>query len=385
LKPPPADAGGVLAMQALHNIWFSAGRHRLTDLADAAGSALLEEARRALAEHETQTDTLPPTPSLAPLADDDIARQVWPFVLQNFASMVWTDNVILPLLDSTPGIRLYAEAPRITIFSTGPVGADRVATSMDFRRDDLRGLAIDSSKGALLADKKLQFSALQAALEHETIAELTTMATGAASGVRSTSSMLAGKRLATFVRNDQLPPADRDTAVEIAAALDAGRLVVAPAADGQIADAWWEVLPDTGDTRAIAEGGLRGAGTPPINPKDLFVIKHKIQQNPWGGQNTIDLRPKKEIFQESYDARMARLQKAATEKAAEFNKNKLAQPQQAPARGGGSEYGVLVAAISVVGKIALNVLSYYLVLKLFEQVELVVSWLADGGFSAAWP
>ena len=382
LRPVERDEGGALAMQALHNIWFSAGRHRINDLAEAARTALLDEAARAIAEDDIQAGITERSQLPAP-PDDDLARQIWPFVLQNFASIVWTDNIILPLLDNTPGVRLYAEAPRITIFSTGPAGAGTVASSIDFRRDEVRGIAIDSSKSALLADKKVQFAALQAALEHETLAELTVMATGEATGVRSTSSMLAGRRIAAFARSAAVPSADRDMSIEIDAALRDGRIIVAAAGDEPAAHAWWEVLPGTGNVRPIAESGLRGSRTPPIDRNNPFLIKRKIQQNPWGGQKVHDLRSKEEIREELYKLRRAEAEEKATAEAANY-KNSLAQPQQAQGRGGGSEYAVLVT-IGTVVHVALKVLSYFLLMKLFEQIELVVSWLADGALKAAWP
>lgn len=389
LKPVARDESGALAMQALHNVWFSAGSHRLSDFAEATRLALLDEAAKALAEHDSQNGAMTASEreTLALPSDDDAGKQVWPFVLQNFSSMIWTDNVILPLLDRTPGIRLYAESPRITIFSTGPVGGGSDAVSMDLRRDDLRGIAIDSSKAALVADGKLRFAALQGALEHETMAELTSMATGSAVGVRSTSGMLAGRQLTALGTRGPVRAADRDTTVELAAALDLGRIVVTAAGEAPVPHAWWEILPDTGDVRSVADSGLLGSRTPPLDRNNPFRINKKLQQNPFGGQKTWDARSPEERLLEQrrkiYEAKRAEAEEKAFAEAAKY-RNSLAQPQQAQARGGGSEYAVLLT-IGTVAKIALHVLSYFLLMKLFEQIELLASWLADGGFQAAWP
>jgi transglutaminase-like putative cysteine protease len=385
LRPLARDGKGALAMQALHNIWFSAGGHRLTDFADATGMALLDEATKVLAEHDSQNGVTNggANNTATLLAGDDFARQVWPLVLQNFATMIWTDHIVLPLLNNTPGVRLYAEAPRITIFTAAPVGEGLSAMFMDLRRDDLRGIAVDSSKTLLLADKKLRFGALQAALEHETMAEVTRMATGSFAGVRSTSSLLAGKPLAALDPGALVEAPSVDAAVEVGAAIVAGRTVVASSADLAQTHAWWEILPDSGDTRAIAEWGLRGSGTPPIDRNNPFLIKKKMQQNPWGGQKEWDVRSEREIWQEEYDARMAKLEQKAQAQAAEY-RNSLAKPQQTQTRGGGVEYAVLLT-IGALAKIAVDVLAFFTLVKLFEQIELFVYWIAAGGFQAEWP
>jgi hypothetical protein len=254
---------------------------------------------------------------------------------------------------------------------------------VDLRRDDLRGVALDPSKAAVLADLKLRFGLLQGALEHESLADFTLAATGASAGVRSTSSLLAGKQLAAFTPESSLPAIKDDATAALRASLTAGWVVVTAPGGVPGTHAWWEVMPESGDTRAIAAVGLPGAGTPPLDRNNPFLIKRKMQQNPFGGQKTWDARSESEIRREIYEARRADAERKAAAEAAKY-RNNLAQPQQTQARGGGSEYAVLVV-LGALGKIALNVLSYVVLEKSFEEIELLVSWLADGGFNAGWP
>ncbi|HET6578369.1 MAG TPA: transglutaminase domain-containing protein, partial [Gemmatimonadales bacterium] len=159
LRPVAHDESGALAQQAVHNLWLSAGRHRLVDFANAASSLILEAAARTAAEHDREargdgvTDT-------TPQPQETLPREAWPFVLQNFGFMIWTDHLILPLLNDTPGIRLYADGPRISIFTMAPVAEGKFASLVDLRRDRLRGIAIDAAKASLVADMRLRFGLL---------------------------------------------------------------------------------------------------------------------------------------------------------------------------------------------------------------------------------
>ena len=141
----------------------------------------------------------------------------------------------------------------------------------------------------------------------------------------------------------------------MSAALTAGRIVVAAASEASGARAWWEVIPQTGELDAIADLGLRGSGTPPLDRNNPFVIKKKMQQNPFGGQKSWNAQPAEEIREKRYLARQAKAQAKADVEAAEY-RNRLAQPKQAEARGGGSEYAVLLV-IGAVAKIGVSVMS----------------------------
>jgi transglutaminase-like putative cysteine protease len=384
LRDVARDENGALAPRAIHNIWLSAGGHRLIDYADAARTLIVEEAAKALAEHDRQNagDTVTDWPPGQP-EEEAFPRQAWPFVLQNFGFMIWTDHLILPLLNDTPGVRLYPDGPRINIFTMGPVGEGKVASVVDLRRDDLRGVAIDATEAALVADMKMRFGVLQGALEHEAMAEFTAVVTGGSAGVWSTSGLLAGKRLAVFAPGAVLSASQDDATAGISAALAAGRIVVAAPNELPATQAWWEVVPETGETRAVAGLGLRGAGTPPLDRNNPFLIKRKMQQNPWGGQKSWDARTEREIRQEIYETRRAAAEEKAAAEAAKY-RNNLAPPQQGEARGGGSEYAVLLT-IGTLGKIAFHAISIVMLTKLFEEIELLCSWLAEGGFQAGWP
>lgn len=129
--------------------------------------------------------------------------------------------------------------------------------------------------------------------------------------------------------------------------------------------------------------GLHGAGTPPYPRNDPFHIRRKLQQNPWGGQKTWDVRSQRELRQEMYNARRAAAEEKAAAEAAKY-RNSLAQPQQGEARGGGSEYAVLVT-LGALAKIALQEISFMVLKRLLAETELLVAWLSEGGFHASWP
>jgi transglutaminase superfamily protein len=331
LKPLRSDAGGPVALRAQHNVWLSAGPHDLKAYADA-----LQDLAIASMDFEAGE----------PPAEDDFGAAAWPTALQNFTWMVWTDNTVIPGLNDTPGARVYADRPRIAIFSSGPDVDDGFQMQIDLRRDDLRALASAPGMAGVLAGKKLWFALLQGALEHEAIAEALAALGADPRGVETTSSRLAADGVVVLAPGSSPAaaprPPDPETGARLASALGGGALVVAPLSGLWAGGAWWEIAPGSGDARAVGDLGLHASrGGIPGNNNPLRHIKGP-QQNPQGGQKVFH---SPEAAKEARDAaQRARNEKKIADNVKKYNesRNNMAK---AAGRRGGSEYAVLLLGI----------------------------------------
>jgi transglutaminase-like putative cysteine protease len=250
LRPLARNAQGLIAAQTLHNIWFSAGKHNLAayvgamkTLVDAVGSADQE----------------------LPAQDLGFGQQVWPMALGDFAWLAWSDHVLLPSINDTPGLRFYADAPRIFMFSVAPEAnaADGAMVSeTDLRRDVIRGVSQSSSGKSAVIEHKLHFGILEGALEHELGAE-NAAATGSTPATFVSTSSLLGPSGAVAVRPGDGAVAlvkDRDAAAKISAALTQGDvIVIARNAMSGGPQGWWQIAHEGGDASAVLGGDLNGS------------------------------------------------------------------------------------------------------------------------------
>jgi hypothetical protein len=303
---------------------------------------------------------------------------IWPTALQNFTWMIWTDHVVIPMLNDTNGVRLFADGPRIAIFTDAPAANDRVVGISDLRRDDLRGLAADASKQLVLAEKKLRYGLLQGALEQEALAELAMLESGDASGVDSTSQRIAGDRLMVLTAVDA--SADRlgveESAIRLRSALVAGNTVVASASGLEKRGAWWEIVADTGDTRSTGELGLHWGTVQKGNGP-------RVQGGTGGVSYTKEKAEEiaKAQRKAKHEAKMAEIIKANRENPGRaMPKNNNLGPNQGG--GGGMEYAILVV-VATIESIAFTILSQMLIERIYSETELLIDWLAAGGFREA--
>lgn len=250
LRALDRDDKGPASPRTVHNLWITAGRHDLSGLARSA---------RLLAS------SLSGPPAAADRSSAPKLREIFrPFAIQNASAMAMSDEFVVGALNDVPGVRFYADSPRITIFSIlTPPGAEPLqpAVAVDLRRDRLRGLARDESKVKAVAERRVWFGALQGAVEHEALLPWAGASGGQA--IESTSSRV-GRGAVTA-----LGPADaaalpqrlkgRD-ALEMAASALQGkhRLVVPSEPPTDAVAAWWDVGPD-GTTRAVLGPDLNGA------------------------------------------------------------------------------------------------------------------------------
>jgi hypothetical protein len=287
---------------------------------------------------------------------------------------------VIPLLNDRPGIRLYADGPRIAVFTTAPESGGRTTALADLRRDDLRGLIETAADGVALAEKKLWFGLLQGALEHEAMTEYVGVAGGDVSHVTSTTSAFSEDGVIVLTRDSvpQMPAiTDPESRARLQLALDNGHIIGGSKA-GLEAGFWWEVATGSGDTRAVAALGLHGVAGRNLPPPQ---IKNAGKGGTFGTPEYV-----KELKKAENDAWKA---KKEAEAIAEYQKglgknpggspNALGPPKRG---GGGGELGEYVAALaaSVLYAVAYHILSNMLLEKLISEIELLVDWLKAGGF-----
>jgi len=248
------DDAGPFAMQAVHNVWFSAGRHQLANYADAIGD-FIGKAVAGMVNDQTRR----PNDDGSELPRGSLAEQLWPMALNTASWMVWTDHAVLPRLNDAPDVRLYVDGPRIAILTAAPSEGGTNTVISDLRRDQLRGLAVDTPRGLVLAEKKLWFGIAEGALEREALAAAAEWNGGDPSRIESTSSHGSDRGL-LVIHPDAAPPGTAPAAAAaLATALRAGRLVVVPDGGLEGDGAWWEIVDGSGDARAVALG-LHGGG-----------------------------------------------------------------------------------------------------------------------------
>lgn len=303
---------GPFSMQALHNVWFSAGKHNLANFSQGlqyvAASAVLELTKSATPDGEAADLGALTSGTAEP--ETRFPESLFPFALQNLAWMVWTDHVVIPALNDATGLKLYADSPRIAIFTAAPTSEDGLEVVSDFRRDELRGVATDSTQRRALAEKKLWFGLLQGSLEQEGLTEFIAGGGGDPASVQTTSSSLSADGVVVLVGRDalsSLPPSPHpESKARLSSALRAGNVVVAPLAGLDHRYAWWEIVDGTGDTRPVAELGLN-AGRGGFRPPNPLKTRITPQTNSFGGPRAYEIDPKTYASVRS-DAQRARTQ-----------------------------------------------------------------------------
>lgn len=247
------DAHGPFAAQTIHNIWISGGPHDLASFARAM-QIVTYNGSPAANSAAGKTDSAAPA---------DPLLQLWLVAMKNLACLLPTDHWFLPALNDMPSARFYLDSPRILVFSLSARkdGADhlRLESEIDWRRDQVRGVARDPAASPDVARRKIWYGLLEGALEHEIAAEEIGSGNGLTdTRVASTSASLGHDGL-TILR-----PADAgsewtslahnpETAARLSAALKSGDTLVIPKSvlTGDGPAAWWALSPSGADTRAV--------------------------------------------------------------------------------------------------------------------------------------
>jgi transglutaminase-like putative cysteine protease len=359
---------GPFALQALHNVWFSTGRHNLADFAVATLELTLDAARQSI-----QNTAANDSSGLAE-EDQDLRQSLWPFALQNFSWMVWSDHILIPVLNDDPSVCLYPDGVRIALFSSGPAANDHISIVSDLRRDNLRGITNDDVKRGIIAEKKLRFGLLEGALEQEALAEAAIVLSGDVSGVDSTSNALSGQALRVVTAADATDVEHADLPSGVVTSLRAGRVIVTAARALPKHAAWWEIDRGTGDARPTGDLGL--------NMGTLMKWKGGIQGGKGGVVYTKEAADGIKKAQETgevakrYDVIKAK-NAADPTRAMPKGGNALGRPSGG---GGGMEYAVTLA-VAVVHAIVFHYLSQMLLAKISSETDKAVEWFKAGGFS----
>ena len=168
-----------------------------------------------------------------------------------------------PLSGSLPGCVCYTDGPRIAIFTSAPVGDERLATISDLRRDDLRGLVAEYRRNPEFWRKENCGSAccrVRSSTKHWPRSPPSPAPTpegwrprAAACRRRGSSCLLRGIRFHLFAQ-----PPHPVVSARLSGLLTDGHVVVVSVAGLDRGHAWWEIVPGSGDTRAVSPLGLHG-------------------------------------------------------------------------------------------------------------------------------
>jgi hypothetical protein len=244
----PRNTNGLLATQTTYNLCFSAGDHNLI---------AFSEALSAIAHGFSPAASGASPPPLT------AQQSLWPVAMRDLAWTVFSDHVIVPAVDATPGLRFYPDTPRVFIFADSPNAAGTgMVLESDLRADTLRGVARDPKDADAVGARKRWFGVLEGAMEHELIARQS--GDPARATVTSTSSLLGsdGAIVASGDSHGDAVAATPETASRIATALATGDTLVIPRAVLRGGPSgWWQIATATGDTRAVLGDDLNGSSS----------------------------------------------------------------------------------------------------------------------------
>ncbi|MBD5605081.1 MAG: hypothetical protein IAI48_08330 [Candidatus Eremiobacteraeota bacterium] len=254
LAPMRVDAQGPLAAQSVFEVCVTAGRHDIRSYYNGIATFLKTFAPFADA-------TPAPDASASPDDRPDFFTTMWPFSLRNFAVAMISDERVVPALDDRPGVRFYADSPRIVVFEAGidPASGDAVL-STDLRRDPLRAIAKDANDATATSEGTLDYGIMEGAVETE-LAEPPLSQRVAGDSFGSTSELLGADGVAVLRPGADLGAVEEpETAARLRTALQRGATLVVPRhVLGGGPSGWWELASDASSVRAVFDD-LGGAG-----------------------------------------------------------------------------------------------------------------------------
>jgi Transglutaminase-like superfamily len=243
LKDLARNADGLIAPQTLYNMWFSAGKHDLLAYANSEQALL--------------NGTIPSKNPNAPT----FGEQVWPFGIRDLSWFIASDHMLVPAINDTPGLRFYADSPRIFVWNFGPDPSGKSSAmymESDLRRDSLRAVAKDPAPSQVIAQHKVYFGALEGALEHEMSVP---PQADASQPFVSTSSLADSGDVIALTPGAPVKATDPETQARIDIALgNLDALIVPKQVMAGGVSGWWQIAHGTGDTRAVLADDLDGSG-----------------------------------------------------------------------------------------------------------------------------
>lgn len=204
-----------------------------------------------------------------------------PFWGSDLTLVEGSERLVVQALDSMERGRAYVDEPRVFLGSwfLEPNTADGLSRETDLLIDSVRVLLPEPTSVRAMADRQLEYGALQSALETETTLRLAAAWDAAGRTVVSTS-LAMGSHLTVLAPSDvQRLPAG--SAGALRRALRGGDLVIV-AGDVATATAWWTVA-RSGFVRAIVEPGAGMSKVAPVQPGPGAGKRHPGQQG--GNQN----------------------------------------------------------------------------------------------------
>jgi hypothetical protein len=246
LKPLAPDGGVPRALRGFHHLMISTG-----------GTSPLDMARLRLSALDASLGSGGPASQQAPPSSP--ASLLW---ASDLTLVEGSEMLVVRALDSTERGRAYVDAPRVFLGSwfPEPTGADELSRETDLLIDSVRVLLPEPMSVREMAERQLQYGALQSALETETGLRLAAAWDPADRTIVSTS-LAMGSQLTVLAPSDvQRLPAGSAGALK--SALRGGDLAVVPG-DVATATAWWTVA-RSGFARAIIEPGAGGFRVGPV-------------------------------------------------------------------------------------------------------------------------
>ena len=265
LTPMRSDEHGPVVAQSVFEICVTAGRHDVRSYYDALATFIRAFAPLVNTPPATGATTASDA-SPSPQGQTDFLTTMWPFWLRNFAVAMVSDERIVPSLNDRPGVRFYADSPRIFVFGAGvdPKSGDAFL-STDLRRDPLRAVAANSNGASAISEGTLEFGLMEGALETE-IAEPPQSQRVAGDFFGSTSELLGPAGLAVLRPGADLGAVrDPETATRLRTALQNGATLVVPSQVLQGGPSgWWEIARDASSVRAVFNDLNMAFGRGPI-------------------------------------------------------------------------------------------------------------------------
>ena len=240
LDPLP-PSGVPAALSGMHQLLISTGGADLRS--HAVGRAIALGYGADLANEPGATDGLPLRDILYPLA------------VANRDLVIASERALIGGIDEAEPSRVFVQRPRAYLVSLEPFSAldDGTAITIDLALDDLGVVAAADAEAGVEARIRLWYGVLQTALETELSLERTRAVDPASVVVSSVS--LAADGPPTLVLPDQIDDVDPDAGA-LREALRAGDLALV-VGDARTSNTFWAVDPVSGQTRSIAEPGIR--------------------------------------------------------------------------------------------------------------------------------
>ncbi len=242
LSPMPMSKAIAAPAAIIHNVWVTTGPLDLKN-AYALRALALSEVVMTYSDPEKTKGLSPP-------------ELLWPVAAFNGALAAALENSAIPGMNARSDVKIFTGRPRVTLMSSGavdgPAGEDYRYSAIDLK---LGGATVIAREGNAKAafESRLWVGVVESAIENEFGVRATALLFDPATITVNSASIASHTRLQRMsASGGELASNAPRNALE---ADHAGRLIFAPV--GPL-EAWWDVNPATGDTRAMLAPDLGG-------------------------------------------------------------------------------------------------------------------------------